>query len=109
MLGRIVKRLLHRLVRGVITRPIRFGILLVAVLAGASLLLLQSGLPALSLSMPSFRVGGGGQPEATEAYMRGTETYNAELVWKRRRPITGTEASRRRRCKAGSTRLARPA
>jgi hypothetical protein len=81
MLGRIVKRLLHRLVRGVITRPIRFGILLVAVLAGASLLLLQSGLPALSLSMPSFRVGGGGQPEATEAYMRGTETYNAELVW----------------------------
>lgn len=81
MLGRIVKRLLHRVIRGVVTSPIRFGILLVAVLAGASLLLLQSGLPTLSLSMPSLRIGGSGQPVSTEAYMRGTETYNAELVW----------------------------
>ena len=82
MIGRIVKRLLHRVIRGVITRPIRFAILIVALLAGASLVVLQAGLPSVSLSMPSaLKFGGGGQPTATESYMRGTETFNAELVW----------------------------
>lgn len=82
MIGRIVKRLLHRVVRGVITRPIRFAILIVALLAGASLVVLQTGLPSVSLGMPSaLKMGSGGQPNSTESYMRGTETFNAELVW----------------------------
>lgn len=82
MIGRIVKRLLHRVIRGVVMRPIRFAILIVALLAGASLVVLQAGLPSVSLSLPSaLKFGGGGQPTATESYMRGTETFNAELVW----------------------------
>jgi hypothetical protein len=82
MIGRIVKRLLHRVIRGVVTRPIRFAILLVALLAGVSLVALQTGIPTVTFSMPSaLRFAGGGQPTATESYMRGTETFNAELVW----------------------------
>jgi hypothetical protein len=82
MIGRIVKRLLHRVVRGIVTRPIRFAILIVALLAGASLVVLQTGLPSVSLAMPSaMKVGSSGQPNSTESYMRGTETFNAELVW----------------------------
>lgn len=86
MVGQIVKRLLHRLIRGVIVHPVRFGILLVALMAGAALLVLQGGMPTLTLSMPSpptfARMGSSsGAPAATESYMRGTETFNAELVW----------------------------
>jgi hypothetical protein len=85
MVGRIVKRVLHRLIRGMVMHPIRLGILIVALLAGAALVIFQSGLPTLSLSLPSapFRMGagGGGAPSATENYMHGTETFNAELVW----------------------------
>ncbi|MGE3272347.1 MAG: hypothetical protein AB7P40_26600 [Chloroflexota bacterium] len=74
---------MHRIVRGIVTRPLRLGILIVAVLAGCALLIFQAGLPALSLSMPSLGFSGvsGSQPSATENYMRGTETFNAELVW----------------------------
>ena len=82
MIGRIVKRLLHRVIRGVVTRPIRFAILIVALLAGASLVLLQTGVPTVTFSMPSaLSFGGGSQPSSTQSYMRGTETFNAELVW----------------------------
>jgi hypothetical protein len=85
MIGRVVKRIMHRLIRGVVMHPIRFVIVLVALIAGATLIALQSGLPSLSLplSLPtsSFKVGSGGAPNATESYMKGTETFNAELVW----------------------------
>lgn len=82
MIGRIVKRLLHRVIRGVVTRPIRFAILIVALLAGASLVLLQTGVPTVTFSMPSaLSFGGSSQPTSTQSYMRGTETFNAELVW----------------------------
>lgn len=82
MMGRIVKRLLHRLIRGLIVSKVRLAILLVAVLAGISLVVLQTGLPSLSLSMPTaMRLPGAGQPTSTESYMRGTETFNADLVW----------------------------
>jgi hypothetical protein len=100
MLGRIIKRILHRLVRSIIVHPVRFVIVLVALLAAASLALFQSGLPALSLSLPSapFRVGGGGAPSATENYMKGTETFNAELVWN----ALSDEAQGRYRSRGGS-------
>jgi hypothetical protein len=83
MLGRIMNRILHRLVRGVVVHPIRFVIVLVALIVAASLAVFQAGLPTLSLSLPSapFKVGGGGAPNSTESYMKGTETFNAELVW----------------------------
>ncbi|MFN8634775.1 MAG: hypothetical protein U0893_13040 [Chloroflexota bacterium] len=83
MLGRIVRRVLHRLIRGLVVHPVRLVILLVALVAGAALVVFQAGLPSLSLSLPSapFRVGSSGAPTATENYMHGTETFNAELVW----------------------------
>jgi hypothetical protein len=83
MVGRIVKRMLHRMIRGLVTHPVRFVIVLVALAAGAALLVLQAGLPTVSLSLPSapFKVGSGGEPTATENYMHGTETFNADLVW----------------------------
>ena len=101
MVGRVVKRILHRLIRGVVMHPIRFAIVLVALIAGAALLTLQAGLPALSLSLPSssFKVGsGGGAPNSTESYMKGTETFNAELVWN----ALSDEAQGRYRSRGGS-------
>ena len=81
MVGRVVKRI-PRLVRGMIVHPIRYVIVVVA-LAGVTLVMLQAGLPAFSFSLPSssFKVGSGGAPTSTESYMKGTETFNAELVW----------------------------
>jgi hypothetical protein len=83
MVGKIVKRILHRLVRGVVVHPIRFVIVLAAIIAGAALLIFQAGMPAVSLALPSapFKVGSGGAPNSTESYMHGTETFNAEMVW----------------------------
>jgi hypothetical protein len=100
MLGRIVKRIMHRLVRGVIVHPIRFAIVLVAVIAAASLATFQTGLPVMSLSLPGapFKIGSSGAPTATESYMKGTETFNAELVWN----ALSDEAQGRYRSRGGS-------
>jgi hypothetical protein len=100
VLGRVVKRILHRVVRGVVLHPIRFVIVLVALMAAASLAIFQSGLPTLSLSLPSspFKVGGVGAPSSTENYMKGTETFNAELVWN----ALSDEAQGRYRSRGGS-------
>src|SRR5687768_8931862 len=100
MIGRVVKRILHRFIRGVVTHPIRFVILLVALMAGATLVSLQAGLPAFSLSLPSpsFAAGSGGAPTSTESYMKGTESFNAELVWN----ALSDEAQGRYRSRGGS-------
>ena len=100
MVGRVVKRILHRVIRGVVMHPIRFAIVLVALIAGAALVTLQAGLPTLSLSLPSpsFKVGSGGAPNSTENYMKGTETFNAELVWN----ALSDEAQGRYRSRGGS-------
>lgn len=100
MIGRVVKRILHRLIRGVVTHPIRFVIVLVALIAGAALVTFQAGLPSLSLSLPSpsFKVGSSGAPSSTENYMKGTETFNAELVWN----ALSDEAQGRYRSRGGS-------
>ena len=100
MIGRVVKRILHRLIRGVVTHPIRFVILLVALIAGATLVTLQAGLPSFSLSLPSpsLRVGSNSAPSSTENYMKGTETFNAELVWN----ALSDEAQGRYRSRGGS-------
>jgi len=82
MIGRIISRILHRVIRGLVTHPIRFVIFLVALVAAAGLLVFQSGLPSFSMALPSpsFRVGNS-PPTSTENYMKGNETFNAELVW----------------------------
>jgi hypothetical protein len=83
MVGRILKRMLHRMIRGLVTHPIRFVVVLVALAAGAALFIFQAGLPTMSLSLPStsFKMSSGGAPTSTENYMYGTETFNADLVW----------------------------
>ena len=102
MVGRVVNRIMHRTIRGVVVHPIRFAIVLIALLAGAALLIFQAGLPTVSLSLPSapFRmgVGSGGAPSSTESYMKGTETFNAELVWN----ALSDEAQGRYRQRGGS-------
>lgn len=100
MVGRILKRILHRLIRGVLLHPIRFVIVVAALLAGAALVVLQAGLPTLALSLPSpsARLSSNGAPVATENYMRGTETFNAELVWN----ALSDEAQGRYRSRGGS-------
>jgi hypothetical protein len=100
MLGRIVKRILHRLVRGIIVHPIRFVIVLVALMACAALWIFQAGMPTIALSLPSasFKTASNGAPNATENYMKGTETFNAELVWN----ALSDEAQGRYRTRGGS-------
>ena len=78
MLGRIIKRVVHRLIRGLIVHPIRAVIMLVALLAAAALMLGQASLPSLSLGLPQV---GRTEPSATESYMRGTTAFDAKLVW----------------------------
>jgi hypothetical protein len=85
MIGRIINRIMHRLVRGTVEHPIRFAIVLLALLGAAALAIVQAGMPSMSLSLPlptasAFHVGSSA-PSATENYMKGTETFNAELVW----------------------------
>lgn len=84
MLGRIIKRILHRFIRGLIAHPIRGVILLVAVLAAAGILAfqgIQNASPSFSIGLPNLPRTMGGAPSATESYMKGNETYNAELMW----------------------------
>ncbi len=88
MIGRILKRIFHRLIRGLITHPIRGVIVLAAVLMASGILAAQSLDPRVlsggwpSVELPSFgsRVSRS-PPSATESYMKGTETFNAEMVW----------------------------
>jgi len=100
MVGRIIKRILHRFIRGMVMHPIRLVIVLIALIAGVALVIFQAGLPTLSLSLPSapFKMGSGGAPSATESYMHGTETFNAELVWS----SLSDEAQGRYRSRGGS-------
>ena len=100
MIGRIINRILHRLVRGTVEHPIRFLIVLVALLGAAALVIFQAGLPAVSLALPaapSFHVGNSA-PTATENYMKGTETFNADLVWN----SLSDDAQNRYRSRGGS-------
>ena len=101
VIGRIVGRILHRVIRGLVVRPIRGVIVLVAVLAAAALLAAQGlpgGMPSLAEGMPSmpFRTAGSA-PSATENYLKGTETYNAEMIWS----SLGEEAQARYRSRGG--------
>ena len=102
MIGLVIKRILRRLARGLITHPIRGVIILVAMLAAAGVLALQglqAGTPGLSVGFPSLSLGRAtGEPSATESYLKGNETYNAELMWS----ALSEEALARYRSRGGS-------
>jgi hypothetical protein len=85
VIRRIIQRVLRRLIRGIVLRPIRAFFLLVVLLMGAGILFWQgvvADMPSLSLAMPGLPFRGiSGAPVATESYLKGNETYNAELMW----------------------------
>ena len=78
-MGRVIRRVLHRLVRGVVrARALVLVVLLVLVGGGlyAGYTQLQSP-SSWNLPLPGPKRA----PEATENYLRGQQTYNAELMW----------------------------
>jgi hypothetical protein len=77
MLGRLIKRLLHRLIRGLVRARLALLVIVVLLIALAALGGLQSvQLPALGFSLPGPKRA----PDATENYMKGLQSYNAELI-----------------------------
>jgi hypothetical protein len=74
-MGRIIRRMLHRLIRGL--WRVR---LVVAVLLGLGIVAAAMGsfqAPSLSIRMP----GPSRAPDSTENYLKGNQSYNAELMW----------------------------
>jgi hypothetical protein len=86
MIGRIIKRVLHRLIRGLFRARVLVAVLLGLLLVGAAVGATQSAirLPTVALGLP----GGGRAPEATENYLKGQQTFNAELMWDSLSPET---------------------
>jgi hypothetical protein len=84
MIGRIIRRLLHRLIRGLVVHPIRAIVLLGVLLAATGVLFFQAGLQGPSISLPSFAGGSRvsrDEPRATGDFMRGMASYDANLAW----------------------------
>jgi hypothetical protein len=78
MVGRLVKRVLHRLIRGLLrARAALLAVVLLAIAAGALATFQAGQAPALSFSLPGPRRA----PDATESYLKGNQNYNAELMW----------------------------
>jgi hypothetical protein len=101
-MGRIIRRVMHRVIRGIVMRPVRGIIVLVVMLAAAAILVSQSvGAQAsgFSIGMPNLGFRSmSGAPSATENYLKGNETYNAELMW----GALSDEALERYRSRGGS-------
>jgi len=79
MIGRVLKRVLHRVIRGLIRARIVLVVLLGVLLVAAAVGVTQSSLqlPSVSMGTP----GGGRAPQATENYLKGQQSYDAELMW----------------------------
>ena len=82
MIGRIVKRLLRRLIRLLIVgRWVALGCLALLLIGGAvgttQGFFQVDQLPGLSISLPGPKRA----PDSTENDLKGQQTYNAELVW----------------------------
>lgn len=77
MLGRVFKRIAHRLIRALIRARLLLGLAIalavIAAIAG-SFQLVQ--LPSVGLSLPGPKRA----PEATENYLKGNQTYDADLI-----------------------------
>jgi len=77
VIGRVVRRLAHRTIRGLIRARLLVVLLLGAALVAVALgglQTLQSG--SFELSLPGPRRA----PEATENFLKGNQTYNAQLI-----------------------------
>jgi hypothetical protein len=77
VIGRLLKRLLHRLIRGLIRARVIGAVVLVLALAGVGLAVYQGvPLPAVGFSPPGPKRA----PPATENFLKGNQTYNADLI-----------------------------
>ena|SRR5712691_1268390 len=79
MVGRLVKRALRRLILGVIRFPILTVAVVILLTAGGGYAVLQNGVsvPTFNLALP----GPSRAPQSTDNYLKGNQTYNAELMW----------------------------
>jgi hypothetical protein len=79
MLRRLIRRALQRMAHFALGPRAFITGLLLLVVAGAGWLFFQSGasLPGPNLALPGPR----GAPTATENYLKGNQSYNAELMW----------------------------
>jgi hypothetical protein len=77
MLRQLIKRLLQRTIRAGIRTPLMALIFVVPLVALAVWLISAVSSPSLNLALPSTK----GEPGATERYLKGNQTYNAELMW----------------------------
>jgi hypothetical protein len=99
-MGSTFRRTLIRTIRHFILRPAHFfAVVAVSFAIVAAVLLVPTFVSGGTL--PSFSVGlprPGGEPLATEEFMRGNREYNAELVWR----SFNDEARERLRAQGGS-------
>jgi hypothetical protein len=101
VIRRIIQRVLHRTIRGIVLRPVRAVVMVVVLLVAAGVVFWQgvADMPNLSLALPGLPFRGiSGAPAATESYLKGNETYNAELMW----TALSEEAVERFRSRGGS-------
>jgi hypothetical protein len=77
MIGQLVKRFLRRVIRGLVTARLAVGLLLVLLVAGGVVLAQGIQAPLPGLSLPNARR----EPESSEKYLRGNQTFDARLMW----------------------------
>src|SRR6478609_3590588 len=95
MVGRVIRRIMHRLIRGVFrARWIVVGLLGLLLVGGAAGMLQGGSLPSLNLAMPGFKRA----PDSTENFLKAQQTYDADLMWN----SLSDEAADRWRARGGS-------
>jgi hypothetical protein len=95
VIGRLLKRLLHRLIRGLIRARLIGAAVLVLALAGLGLAIYQGvQLPTVGFSLPGPKRA----PQATDNFLKGNQTYNADLICS----SLSDDATERLRARAGS-------
>ncbi|MCC7107358.1 MAG: hypothetical protein IT307_19655 [Chloroflexi bacterium] len=110
-MARLVRRVLHRLIRSAVrARIVMVAVLVLVVAGGVSAAIMSGGSLAGGFSGPSlsFPVGQHA-PEATESFLKGQQTANADLVWSsfsddvlsRMRAQGATKVDYQRRLEAG--------
>lgn len=82
-MGRLIRRAIHRLIRVLVRARLVVVVLAVlAIVGGIAALFAAGGAPGLSVSAPSLSLPGGGRaPDATESFLKGQQSANADLIW----------------------------
>jgi len=82
MIGRVVKRLAHRVVRAFVLNPVLRAVTVLVVFAvigfGAYEIVMGSGSPVALPGVPSLSAATSSAPET---FLKGNQAYDANLVW----------------------------